>query len=310
MPLGSVLLCAGRGSRLRPLTDHIPKPALPVLDIPLGAFSLVALASASPPVLVNVHHLGQQVLMALTPFIERGEQLQALYEAPEAYGTAGTLAAVRLSVTSTLLVAGGDMLADVDLRALVAFHSSSGARATAVAIPVDSGADFEVRDGRVDAFIDRRDHPDAPGFRFASVAAFEPAALELAGSRRPAGIGEMMLQPLVEAGELAAFVHDGYWLDCGTPERYLEANLDALAGRGPGPPREWPGEIVEVGGGRAYVGPAARVKGASLGPGSVVLEGAAVMPGAQVANAVVWPGEIVPERAIVEGCIWAFGRPI
>ena len=251
--------------------------------------------------IVNVHHLGDQIAAALSPFAPDGIEL--LREEAEAFGTAGTLRAVRDRVQGPVLTCNADLLSDLALENLMDSHRDAGATATIAVTPVPSGADVTLRDTSVESLIDRREEPERQGFLFIGAAVFENMALSLLPDRRPAGLTETLLAPLVARRELAAHVHEGYARDVGTPERYLEASIDALAGRGEAPPGgRWPGRIVAG----VYVGPGARIEG-TLGPGAVVLAGAGVKPGAHVERAIVWPGEEVPGgRAAVDG-IWFDG---
>ncbi len=309
MAIGAVLLAAGRGNRLRPLTDRVPKPALPVLDVPLGAFCLTALRAASPPVVVNVAHLPQLVTAALTagPAIEH---VETLLEQPEPFGTAGTLKALAERLTPTFMVANADIVTDLDFAALLFAHRQRGARATIAISQVTARADLAHDGERATAFIDRRAHADAPGGRYLGVAAFERDVVSLIADRRPLGLAEAVLRPLVECNDLAVFVHDGYWCDAGTPARYLELNLDLLAGRGPKPPWSPPGSVVETAGGSAYVSHTAEAPHAELSDGAIVLAGARVEPGARLRHSIVWPGEAVPAGTALERAIWADGKPL
>lgn len=312
---GALLLAAGRGTRLRPLTDVLAKPALPILDLPLGAWGLDALERSSPPVVVNASHLAQTVAAALAPStLDHGDVAVAagprlMLERPEPFGTGGTLRALRHEVADRLVAWNSDSLTDLDLEALLEAHDKSEARATiAVVHSVDHG-DFETVRGRVTGIIDRRRERCA-GARFMGVAVYERNALELLDDRVPLGATEGLLKPLLETGELHVFEHHGYWLDVGTPARYLDANQDALEGGAPAPPRPWPGEVVDVVGGRAYVGPGADAEIDSLGPGAVLLAGSIVETRASVTRSVVWPGERVPAGTSLDRCIWFDGRAL
>jgi mannose-1-phosphate guanylyltransferase len=292
MPISSLLLAAGRGTRLRPLTDRVAKPALPLLDIPLGAFGLAALLRDSPPVAVNVSHLPNTVARALRELLGEGG-FELLIE-PEALGSGGTVGDLGGRVDKRLVTYNSDLLADLSVAAMIDAHKGAGAPAVVAVELVEGGADLEVEGGRVASFIDRRDHPGRGGARFLGAAVIERAALDLIPDKRPVGLAEALLRPLAERGELAVFVHDSYALDVGTPRAYLRASLDLVAGEGPRPPVPWPGEIVEVQGGRAYVGPGAKAGAESLGPGAILLRGASTADGARVERTVVWPHERVP----------------
>ena len=286
-----MLFAAGRGKRLRPLTDAIAKPALPILDVPLAAWGLAALCAEAAPVVVNVSHLAGGVIAALEPLGLRG--WEPSIEEPEAFGTAGTLSSLRHRVGDRLLTWNGDVVASLPPAALLDAHRGSGRPATIAIRSVEEGADVVMRDGRVDRFVDRR-RENLAGGQFLGVAVFERGALGRLSDERPAGLGETLLRALAEHEELGVHLTDGYWIDVGTAERFLRASLDVLYERAPGPPMGIPGEVLAVEGGRAYVGPGAHVEEDALGPGAIVLAGATVEPGAWIENAVVWPHEQVP----------------
>lgn len=303
MPIGSVLFAAGRGKRLRPLTDEVPKPALPILDIPLGAWGLQRLRQTRPPVVVNVSHLAGRVEEDLA-----GEGVEFLSEGPVAYGTGGTLHALKDRIEERVLTWSSDVLSDVDCRALLETHRRVGAKATLVVTAVERGADFRTSGHSITTFIDRRREPDAAGMRFLGIAVYEREALDLLSAERPSGLGETLLPKLVATGDLGFHRHDRYALNVGTIDRYLQASLDVLEGRAPEPPLPVPGRIIDVSGGRAYLGPGASAAEGSLGPGAILLRDAAVSRGARVEDAIVWPGEEVPRGAEVTDGVWIGGR--
>ncbi|MFN2491230.1 MAG: sugar phosphate nucleotidyltransferase [Actinomycetota bacterium] len=302
-PIGSILFAAGRGKRLSPLSDVVPKPVLPMLDVPLAAFILGNLTASAPPVVVNVSHLERRVRSALA-----GHGAEFMLEKPEAFGTGGTLAALRDRVGGRIVTANADLLTDLDAGALLAAHACHGAPATIAVEPVERGADVEIEKGRAVALFDRRVRPDKRGALFLGIAVFERTALDLLPERRPLGLTEGLLRPLIERGDVALHEHLGYALDVGTIERYVEGSMDLLASRGPKPPGRWPGDIVAVEGGAAFLGRAASAERKSLGPGAILLERSAVAPGARVERAIVWPQERVPPGARLSYGLFAFAR--
>lgn len=296
--------------RLRPLTDAVAKPALPVLDVPLGAWGLSALKRGASPVVVNASHAAETVASALGIDASRSsDNVRLMLERPDPLGTGGTLRALRGEVSGRVVTWNSDSLTDVDLDALVESHRAGGALATIAVASTPDDADFEVDDGRVVRLIDRRTESRA-GARFIGVAVYERSALDTLADLVPLGATEALLVPLLERNELRAFEHRGYALDVGTPARYLTANEDALSGRAPTPPRSFPGDTAAVVGGRAYLGPRARANTGSLGPGAIVLASAEVHPAARVVNSVVMPGERVPAGTTVQSCIWFGGRAL
>jgi mannose-1-phosphate guanylyltransferase len=306
--IGSLLLAAGRGERLRPLTDLVPKPVLPILDVPLGAWGVVDLGRAVPPTIVNTSHLASQVGEDLSPYAPGG-YLESMLE-PVPLGTAGTVRALAGRIQHRLVTRNADLFAEAQAEHLLHTHDSADAEATALIHWVDRGADFEVHAGRITRFIDRRREPGVPGARFMGMAVLDEGAVRLIPKDGPRGLGETVLRVLADRGELGAHACRGYARDVGTPPGYLAATLDALAGRGPSAPGGWPGTIVEVEDGRAYVGPDARVRVADLRAGAVILSRATVAPGSRVSNSIVWPGEKVEPGSTLTSVVWAGGRPI
>ena len=309
------MLAAGSGIRLLPLTEKIPKPALPLLDVPLGAWALADLDELGGRVFVNAARHHRVLSDALSPFSERAV---FVIEEPEPFGSAGTLAALKERLPGPVVTRNADMLSDIAARDLVRTHLEGGALATLGVMPVARGADLiveargvegrGVEGGRALRLVDRRKEPGTAGHLWLGIAVFERAALDLIGPERPLDLARGLVAELVQRGEVAIHEHHGYALDVGTLDRYLRANLDLLDAFAPTPPRVLPGSLIEVEGGRAYVGPGAEVDTMSLGLGACVMSGATVAPTAYITRGLVLPGEIVPDGIRVTDGIWALGR--
>ena len=310
LEIASVLLAAGRGKRLRPLTDRVAKPGLPVLDVPLATFGLTRLIEEAPPVVVNLSHLPETVTEPVGEVVSPASSWTTFVEEPEALGTAGTLAALADRMASTVVIYNADLVSDLSARELLATHRASGAAATLAVRKVGTGADLLIEGNTVTGFVDRRKTSGASGALYLGVAALERTVIEAIPQRVPLGLGETVLPELAARGELAIALHDSYALDVGTPARYLEVTMDLLHGRGPNPPCPWPGDIVEVADGLAYVGEGAEVDVVSLYDGAVILRDAVIEPGARVAGSIVWAGERVPRDARLDGVIWFEGDPL
>lgn len=302
MAICSVLFAAGRGKRLRPLTDRIPKPALPVLDVPLAAWGLAELSKHAAPVVVNASHLAEEVVASLAA--TGIEDWEPFVEGADAFGTAGTLRALNDRLGPRLVTWNGDALTDLHLPELLEAHERGGEAATLLAREVDELADLKLTGRSVTGFVDRRKDPQAAGARFLGIAAFDREAFEGLPEERPAGLGETLLRDLASSGGLSVHLFDGYLRDVGTAWDYLQASLDVLDGRGPTPPIELRGEIVEVDGGRAYIGLETNAAPGSVGPGAIVLAGSEVHPGARISNSIVMPGSVVPSDQVLEATIW------
>lgn len=307
MEIGSILLAAGEGKRLVPLTNGIPKPALPVLDVPLGAWALSELVTTAAPVVVNASRHARELERRLRAACQEGWDL--FEEGTEGYGTAGTVAALADRVGDELVVYNGDAVTDVDISSLRAEHRRSGAAITLAVTNVDSEADLVAAGDRIERFIDRRT-TDESGARYVGVAVLTRAAVAGIPTERPLGLGESVFAPMAAAGDLGAYFHDGYALDVGTVDRYVRANVNCLHGFSPAPPVRSPGQVIEVPGGKAYVGPNARADDGTLGPGAVLLRGSVVAHGAYVERAVVFEEEVVTAGNEVRDAVWIDDRAV
>ena len=293
---------------MRPLSYEVAKPAIPVLDVPVGAWGLSALLTTAPPVLVNASHRARELETALRRGFPTGWEL--FDEGPEGCGTGGTVAALAHRFHGPVVVYNGDLLTDLDPGAILETHRTAGAGITLAVRPVDHGADVQIKGVEVQGFVDRRVVPDAGGAQYLGVAVIEPEVALRIPKTLPLGLGENVFAPLAARGWLAAHVHDGYSLDVGTIHRYLQASFDALAGIAPPPPIPFPGRIIDVEGGRAYLGPKAKAAPGSLGPGAVLLSKALVTEGAHVERAVVWKKEVVTPGIELSDAVWIDDRAI
>ncbi len=243
----AILLLGGFGTRLRPLTADTPKQMLPVCGRPMIEWVCEHLSR---------HGVSEVVLSlgyraeAFTTAYPRGRIAQLPYEVavePEPLGTAGAVrfAAEASGISGPFLVLNGDVLTDLDLGALANFHRSSGAEATIALQPVADATPYGLvvadPSGRVLSFSEK---PDL-GTRGTSLLPRErptisagsyvlgSAVLDRIASDRPVSIEREIFPQIVADGALAALVSDTYWLDTGTPQQYLAANLDIVEGRRP-----------------------------------------------------------------------------
>jgi NDP-sugar pyrophosphorylase family protein len=218
--VGGLLLAAGRGVRLRPLTDVTPKPALDVCGVPLGAWGLTVLRRAGLSVAVNVSHLGHLVEVALRPF---DPELEILDEGRKPFGTAGTLREFRRMFGPRVVTYNADLLSALDVSELLESHLRIGASMTVAVQRVSWGADLVTTGEHAVGFVDRRSEPERGGARFLGIAVVEQDAINMIPPDGARGIGECLLRPLAERRELAVVVHEGYALDVGTHDRLEEA---------------------------------------------------------------------------------------
>jgi N-acetyl-alpha-D-muramate 1-phosphate uridylyltransferase len=210
-----MLLAAGRGERMRPLTDRCPKPLIPVRGLPLIAWHLRALAGAGfHDVVINLSWLGGMIREALGTGEAHGVHIRYSDEGEPPLETGGGLLhALPLLGPDPFLVVNGDVFTDIDFAAL---RLPVGSLAHLVLVPNpphNPRGDFALRDGRV------LEGPDTP-LTYSGVGVIDPALLaQAAPGRFPL---KPWLQKALREGRLTGERHDGYWLDVGTVERLAE----------------------------------------------------------------------------------------
>ncbi|HEX2196449.1 MAG TPA: NDP-sugar synthase [Actinomycetota bacterium] len=302
----ALILAGGLGSRLRPLTNTRPKHLLPVANREHVVHVLDLLQRHGiDDVVLLTSYLASRFDHVVEEARGRGLRLEVSQER-EPLGTAGALKhAQDLAGDETFLALNGDVLTDVDLTAIVDFHRRHDAEATIWLTPVEDPSAFGVvptdQDGRVQAFVEKPAPGEAPtNLVNAGVYVLEPSVLD----RIPAGevwsIERATFPALVEEGaRLFATAVPAYWMDIGTPAKYLQANLDALEGRFTYEALAVQGDRVAAEG--AEISDGARVSCSCLGAGVVV------EPGAAVERSVLLPGVTVGERANVRESVLGEG---
>ncbi|MDQ4125028.1 MAG: NDP-sugar synthase [Actinomycetota bacterium] len=287
----ALLLAGGFGTRLRPLTLTRPKPMLPVCNRPHIAHVLdLLLRHGVHEAVLLTSYLAETFDYLAEEAAAGGVNLEVSQE-KEPLGTAGALKHAAAFVgDETFLVFNGDVLTDADVGGLVDFHRGNGAEATILLTPVDDPSIYGVvptdGTGRVTAFVEKPPPGEAPtNLINAGVYVLEPSVLERIPAGEPWSIERATFPELVADGApLYALASESYWIDIGTPEKYLQANLDALHGRVGllGTPND-----------DSRVAADARVSFSCLG------HGVTVEPGARVTDSVLLPGVTVGEGAEV-----------
>jgi mannose-1-phosphate guanylyltransferase len=248
---------------------------------------------------------------------------------PAPLDTAGAVrfAAETAGIDETFVVVNGDVLTDLDLGALLAFHRSHGAEGTVRLFPVDDPSRFGVvttdQDGRVLEFIEKPPADEAPSNLInAGTYVFEPSFLDRVPLGERVSIERVTFPQMAEDGRLFAMAEPSYWLDTGTPAAYLQAHMDLLDGTRPGPPcpgtvlgadGAWCAEGARVDGvvrGPSLVGASAVVGAGALLEGSVLGRGSVLNAEAEVRASVVMAEVIVDAGARVEGAILGAGARI
>jgi mannose-1-phosphate guanylyltransferase len=315
----AVVLVGGEGTRLRPLTLSTPKSLLPIANLAFLERQLAWLESHGvDEVVLSLGYLPDQFKVHFPEGRCGGIRLAYAVEG-KPLGTAGGIRFAAEGIDERVVVCNGDVLTDLDLTAMLKFHEASGAQVTIALTEVDDPSAFGVvptrPDGEVVGFIEKPPRDLAPtNWINAGTYVIEPGLLERIPPRVNVSIERETFPRMIETrGSLFAFTGAGYWLDIGTPAKYLEAHADALSGRlGPepapgtteGPEGVWCQGSVDIAPGARIEGPVLIGAGARIGAGatlsgSVVGPGTVIAAGARIERSVLLSGSQVGERAVV-----------
>lgn len=234
-PNAAVVMAGGRGTRLRPLTDRVPKPLLQVGRRPLLDTTLELLAEHGiRRVYLSVNYLAEQVIDHVGDGAAHGLRVEYLRE-DEPLGTAGALSLLPAIPTAPLVVMNGDILTRLDLGQLIDFHDAQRAALTMCIRQVSSRVPYGVVDldeGRVVAITEK---PEQQHFVNAGIYVLEPSVVAGLQPGRHLDMTELAQDVGAAGGTVAAFPIREYWLDIGQPADFERASADydrVFAGRG------------------------------------------------------------------------------
>jgi mannose-1-phosphate guanylyltransferase len=323
------MLVGGFGTRLRPLTLHTKKELMPVANRPFLEHVLANLAKHGVDEAILTTGYLAEAFEGFPPEKAHGVKLTIVKEeAP--LDTCGAVKNVESHLDGTFLVLNGDIFTSLDISALVAYHKERDALGTLTLTPVEDPSAYGLvpidEDGRIQRFIEKP-RPDeiVTNLINAGTYVLEPHILDYVPGGEPYSferVREGGLFPLLlaEGEPLYGYVSKEYWLDIGTPEKYLKANRDALTGLvgidPPGTPadnRIWIGRGAEVDPAAQIVGPCAIgdeaviERGAVVGPLTSVGAGVRVGEGALIEGSVLHDGVVIGERATVQSTICGGG---
>jgi mannose-1-phosphate guanylyltransferase len=284
----ALVLVGGEGTRLRPLTNRVPKPALPLCGKPFLSYMLDWLREHGVDDVVLACGFEPDVLRETIGDGDAGQRISYLVE-PDPRGTGGAVRFAEPQLQERFLVLNGDVLTDLDITALLDFHRESRAIGTLGLFPVPDATGYGVvrhdDAGVVSEFVEKPDPAEAVngGEINAGIYVLEHAVLDRIEPDRKVSI-EREVFPLLIGNGLHAKALDGYWMDIGTPDRFLQASWDILEGR------------VDT-----TVGRRAEAGGLLIDEGAEIAEGAEVHPPAMVASgAKVAADAVIGPRAVLD----------
>ena len=313
----AILLAGGKGTRLRPLTVHTPKPIVPILDRPFLYYQIDLLKQIPEidEVILSLNYQPRRIEEIFGEGEGLGIRVRYVVE-PMPLGTGGAVRYAGDSLTESVVVFNGDVLTQVDLAAVLKLHKERKARATIVLTPVDNPRAYGLvetdRDGNVRRFLEKPGEDEITCNTInAGIYVLEPETFDRIPKDTAWSIERSFFPSLIERREtFLAYVYDGYWIDIGTPAKYLQVHRDIMDGRYAAPP--FNGQPA------AWVHPGARVDAAAevhgpcfIDDGAVVKAGAKILPysvigrqthveeGATIEDTIVWPnGWIGPDAAL------------
>ncbi len=321
----ALILAGGEGTRLRPLTSTMPKPVVPLVDRPFITYMIEWLRGHGvDDVILACGFMADGVRDVLGDGAALGVQLRYIEE-PKPLGTGGALKFAEALLDERFLMLNGDVLTDMDLTAQLAQHEATGARATLALIPVEDPSAYGLvrrnPDGSVTEFVEKPSQEEIDTDLInAGAYIIERDVLE---SMAPAGTNisiERDVFPELVGNGLYGYAASGYWLDIGTPDRYLQGTYDILEGNVAteiGTQLEAAGHALvhaaagalegrvvapalvgadcEIGrgaivGGRTVLGQGVRIGAGAHVEGSVLLDGCSVGTGVQLRGSIVGAG--------------------
>jgi NDP-sugar pyrophosphorylase family protein len=302
MPKG-MILAAGFGQRLRPLTRLRPKPLLPVANLPVMTYGLRALRRLGiTDICVNVCYCAPDIMAAFGDGSDHGAALHWSVERDPPVGTAGGMKRVEAQLKDDVVVmVAGDAMLDLDLAPLLAAHQRAGALATLGTLQIPNperyGQVLTDPAGRITRFHEKLvEGPPISDQANTGIYVFQPEIFDLVP---PAAFcdfaGDIFTPANVAKLPFYAFPVTGYWTDIGNPDSYVQANLDYLAGR------------IAVEGRGQRIGDNLVDDGVSLEgccvSNSVVGAGARLTPGTRLTDCVVWPDTVLTRPHDLQACV-------
>lgn len=295
----AVVLVGGFGTRLRPLTNDLPKQMLPIVRVPMIERVVASLGSYGvTEAVLSLGYRPDAFIDAYPDGVCAGVLLHYAVE-PEPLDTAGAVrfAALSAGIDDTFIVVNGDVLTDLNVAELWNFHKSHGAEGTIALTPVDDPSRYGVvpidEDGRVIEFVEKPAPGTAPtNWINAGTYVLEPSVLDRIASDRKVSIERETFPSMVADSSLYALHSDSYWIDAGTPETYLRAQLDLVDGVRAEEVAVVPSDEVDT---------SARVENSVLGADVVIGNGAFVCNSILMDGVTVGPGVRIHDSIIASG---------
>ncbi len=319
----AILLAGGKGTRLRPLTLHTPKPIVPIFDRPFLHYQidLVRQIPEIDEVVLSLNYQPRRINEVFGDGRDLGIKISYVVE-PNPLGTGGAIKFAAGTTTDTVVVFNGDVMTQVDLASVLKLHRDRRAKATIVLTPVENPTAYGLvetdAESNVKAFVEKPKPEEITCDTInAGIYVLEPDTFDRIPKDTAWSIEKSYFPSLVERGDtFVAFVYRGYWIDIGTPEKYVQVHRDIMDRRFVAHPfgskprgslviapdaKIEEGATVEA---PSFVDQGAVVKaGAHIGPYSVVGHHCIIEEGAIVDRSIIWPNSRLGRDTVVRESI-------
>ena len=317
----AILLAGGKGTRLRPLTIHTPKPIVPIFNRPFLNYQIDLLKQVPEidEVILSLNYQPRRIEEIFGDGAEAGIKVRYVVE-PVPLGTAGAVKYAGDKLTESVVVFNGDVLTQIDLASVIALHRQRNARATIVLTPVPNPSAYGLvetdGEGNIQRFLEKPKPEEITTNHInAGIYVLEPETFDRIPSDVAWSIERSFFPSLIERREtFVAYVYNGYWIDIGTHEKYRQVHRDIMDGRFVAAPfhdsqRQWIARDARIEDGATVEGPCfidggVLVKaGARIGPYSVIGRQTQVEEEAVIDGAIIWPNCRISREAVVHNAI-------
>jgi mannose-1-phosphate guanylyltransferase len=320
----AILLAGGKGTRLRPLTIHTPKPIVPIFNRPFLHYQLDLLKQVPEidEVILSLNYQPRRIEEIFGDGADTGLGIRYVVE-PAPLGTAGAVRYAGESLRESVVVFNGDVLTQVDLAAVIALHREHRAKATIVLTPVENPSAYGLvetdPEGNIRRFLEKPNADEITSDTInAGIYILEPETFDRIPRDQPWSIERSFFPSLIERRDtFMAYVYRGYWIDIGTPDKYMQVHRDIMDGHyrsapfadAPSSASVAPSARVEEGAiidGPCFIDDGVVVKaGARIGPYSVIGKQCHIEEHATVEHSIVWANSRISQEAIVRRSILA-----
>jgi len=302
----AILLAGGKGTRLRPLTIHTPKPIVPIFNRAFLHYQIDLLKQVPEidEVILSLNYQPRRIEEVFGDGADLGIKIRYVVE-PVPLGTAGAIKYAGDKLTESVVVFNGDVMTQLDLAAVIRMHRERQARATIVLTPVDNPSAYGLVEtdaqSNIKRFIEKPKPEEITTNHInAGIYVLEPDTFDRIPSEVPWSIERSYFPSLIERNEtFVAYIYNGYWIDIGTPEKYVQVHHDIMDGRFVAPP------FAGLTSPRRCIAPDVRIEdGATIEDPVFIDEGVLVKAGARLGPyAVIGRQTQVEEEAIIERAI-------